>query len=161
MTLYVLNSSLFEAIFGTPAAPICRDDVTIIGQKPDCSSFLVLSSTAYEGLVPQYTIPEGYDFTYCQEWGLTIDDNVLERVKKSIRSNAVEAIIVKTKSGKLFDGDEISQERISRAILTMDEFQIASMKWKLADNTVSEVLREEMAEALLLAGTAQSDLWFI
>ena len=64
----------------------------IIGQKPNCSQFLVLSFQSYEGLNATQTIPEGFDFTYCQEWGLTINEDIVQRVWADIRSKAYGSI---------------------------------------------------------------------
>ena len=52
--------------------------------KTDCSSFLVLSKTNWAdnlGLQLLDSIPdEDWDFTYCQEWGLEVNQTVLDRV---------------------------------------------------------------------------------
>ena len=93
MKLYKLPSSNFELLFGKPRLPGEQTevkpvpDVLIIAQAPDCSSFLVLSKTNYEALEP-FTSYEGYDFTYCQEWGLTINEEVVVRTISDIRKNA-------------------------------------------------------------------------
>lgn len=91
MFLYNLPSSNFQSLFGTPENPTPKDDIYIIAQKPDCSSFLVLSNTAYQELTP-FSGYEGYDFTYCQEWGLTINDEVVHRVWADIRAKAYPSI---------------------------------------------------------------------
>ena len=93
MKLYKLPSSNFELLFGKPRLPGEQTevkpvtDVLIIAQSPDCSSFLVLSKTNYEALEP-FTSYDGYDFTYCQEWGLTINEEVVVRTISDIRKNA-------------------------------------------------------------------------
>ena len=93
MKLYKLPSSIFELLFGKPRLPGQQTevkpvtDVLIIAQAPDCSSFLVLSKTNYEALEP-FTSYDGYDFTYCQEWGLTINEEVVVRTISDIRKNA-------------------------------------------------------------------------
>ena len=93
MKLYKLPSSNFELLFGKPRLPGEQTevkpvpDVLIIAQAPNCSSFLVLSKTNYEALEP-FTSYEGYDFTYCQEWGLTINEEVVVRTISDIRKNA-------------------------------------------------------------------------
>ena len=74
------------------------------------------------------------------------------------RAQAVAAIIVTTASGKQFDGNEEAQTRMARAIaaLTAEETTL----WVLADNTVAPaVTREELREALRLAGAAQTAIW--
>jgi hypothetical protein len=93
MKLYKLPSQNFELLFGKPRLPGEQmeikpvNDVLIIAQSPDCSSFLVLSKTNYEAL-EQFTSYDGYDFTYCQEWGLTINEEVVVRTISDIRKNA-------------------------------------------------------------------------
>lgn len=161
MELYVLESNRFEEMFGTPDAPTPKTDVVLIGQRPDCSGFLVLSDTAYLQLVPQTSVPAGFDFTYCQAWGLTINDDVIARVKKCVRDKRVGEIVVTTSTGKVFDGDETSQVRMTRTVLAMAEFNIQTTTWRMADNSDAVVTRAELVEALLLAGTAQTALWLV
>ena len=161
MELFVLEADRFEEMFGTPDAPAPKTDVVLIGQRPDCSGFLVLSDTEYPQLVPQPSIPAGFDFTYCQAWGLTINDEVIARVKKCVRDKRVSESVVTTSTGKVFDGDETSQVRMTRTILAMSEFGVATTSWRMADNSDAVVTRAELAEALLLAGTAQTSLWFV
>ena len=88
MILCTLNSNQSSALFGTPEARTPKPDVVIIGQTPDCSQFLVLSKTAYPELVPVNEVPAGFDFTYCQQWGLTINAEVVARVIQDLRAKA-------------------------------------------------------------------------
>lgn len=161
MELYVLEADRFEELFGTLDTPTPKADVVLIGQRPDCSGFLVLSDTAYPQLVPQPSVPAGFDFTYRQAWGLTINDEVITRVKKCVRDKRVGEIVVTTSTGKVFDGDETSQVRMTRTVLAMAEFNIQTTTWRMADNSDAVVTRAELVEALLLAGTAQTALWFV
>lgn len=76
------------------------------------------------------------------------------------RKEEVERISVTTASGRVFDGDEISQGRIARAILGMQsQPEGAVVQWVLHDNTVVDVGIPELQEALTLAGLAQTALW--
>lgn len=75
------------------------------------------------------------------------------------RSQLVADIRVTTASGKVFDGDEISQGRMARAILALQGD--AKVVWVLADNTPVEVTRIELTEALALAGAAQAAVWVL
>jgi len=91
MKLYKINAVNCSDYFGTPDDPIDRSYVTIIAQKPDCSAFLFLCKDAQDaqtGLELLSTVPDGFDFTYCQEWGLTINDNVVDRVVLDLRRKA-------------------------------------------------------------------------
>lgn len=87
MTLYVLPAANYSSLFGTPFAPAPKADIDIIAQKPDCSSFLVLSNSAYAQLTPfvHYT---GYVQTFRQSWGLTIDATVVARIIQTLRAEA-------------------------------------------------------------------------
>ena len=82
-----------------------------------------------------------------------------EAIKRE-REAAVRKIIVTTLGGLVFDGDEASQARMSRAYIALqtkpDGF---TTKWVLADNTAVEVTKETLQEALALAGQAQTDIW--
>ncbi|NWA03712.1 hypothetical protein [Pseudomonas gingeri] len=76
---------------------------------------------------------------------------------KETRRLAVAAIVVEV-DGLLFDGNEISQSRMARAILSMDEEEETS--WLLHDNTVASINRATLKAALRSAGIRQSELWF-
>ena len=77
-------------------------------------------------------------------------------VFKREREIAVAAITVEV-DGLVYDGDELSQNRMVRAItaLTGDE----KMHWTLADNTIVQVTQTELKKAIRLAGDIQSSLW--
>jgi len=87
MKLYKLEASNYETFFGTSEEPIKRD-VVRIAQTPNNDAFLYLSKDAQDGLELLDSVPEGFDFTYCQEWGLTIDDDVVDRVIIDLRKKA-------------------------------------------------------------------------
>lgn len=76
---------------------------------------------------------------------------------KEVRTKEVQAIKVTTATGNTFDGDEISQNRMTRVLVGLPEGSTTT--WILADNTVVEVSKQELREALVLAGSAQSELW--
>lgn len=76
---------------------------------------------------------------------------------KAGRAAAVRAIMVTTSSGNTYDGDEISQGRMARAILALPDGQ--TVPWVLHDNTVIEASAAELREALTLAGAEQARLW--
>ena len=88
MKLYKLEASNWETFFGKceEGRPISESDtlidrdVTIIAQKPWCDAFLLLSNTTYDQLELLDTAPSGFDFTYCQDWGLEVNDTVIDRV---------------------------------------------------------------------------------
>lgn len=76
---------------------------------------------------------------------------------KAQRAEAVQNITVTTAAGNTFDGDEVSQGRMARAILALPEGQTVS--WVLHDNTVIDATGLELREALALAGAEQARFW--
>lgn len=76
---------------------------------------------------------------------------------KLARLGQVREIKVTTQSGKEFDGDEDSQNRMSRAISAMNDGD--NTQWVLADNSVVQVSKVELKEALRLAGAAMTTIW--
>lgn len=80
---------------------------------------------------------------------------------KAQRQAAVDAIKVTTQAGNTFDGDEVSQTRMTRAVLAMQSTGAPSVTWVLADNTVIQATVPELTEALALAGAEQARLWVI
>ena len=87
MKLYKLEASNWNTFFGTPEERIERD-VIIIAQTPSCDAFLLLSKDTFDELELLDSVPAGFDFTYCQEWGLTIDDAVVDRVILDLRKKS-------------------------------------------------------------------------
>lgn len=79
---------------------------------------------------------------------------------KTERQAAVDAIVITTSSGRVFDGDEASQGRMARAILGLQgQPDGATVQWVLHDNSVAEIGAGELQEALTLAGLRQTELW--
>ena len=87
MKLYKIEATNWETFFGTPEEKIERD-ITIIAQTPSNDAFLLLSKDTHNSLELLNTVPTGFDFTYCQEWGLTINDAVVDRVILDLRKKA-------------------------------------------------------------------------
>ena len=88
-----------------------------------------------------------------------IDDAALREAEKIQRDITTAEILVTTAAGNVFNGDEISQNRLSRAIMALQLTGTLTTHWVLADNTVAEVGVQELAEALALSGAAQTALW--
>lgn len=95
---------------------------------------------------------------------ITVNQTLLDEINakaaretfKAGRQALVDAIIV-TINGLPFDGDEKSQDRMTRAISVMKDDE--TTLWVLADNTVVMVPKETLVAALRAAGAAQSALW--
>lgn len=78
--------------------------------------------------------------------------------KKQLRTKLVSEIKV-TVNDHVFDGNEESQSRMTRAIQSLVN-PSDKIEWKLADNSITEVTKEELQEALQIALLAQKELWF-
>lgn len=79
---------------------------------------------------------------------------------KDEREALIAGLVVTTGSGRTFDGDELSQGRMARAVLSLQsQPEGATVQWVLSDNTVVGVTGDELNEALTLAGIRQTELW--
>lgn len=76
---------------------------------------------------------------------------------KAKRQAAVDSMVVVTSKGNAFDGHELAQARMARAVMLAVEGE--TTPWILADNTVVLVDKAELQEALRLAGARQTELW--
>ena len=83
---------------------------------------------------------------------------------KSERADAVSKITVEV-DGMTFDGDETAQTRMGRTIAAAValgvDIDTYTQTWVLADNTVAEPTIKQLAQALKLAGEAQTALWTV
>jgi hypothetical protein len=74
---------------GTVTPPKYENLQTIfIGQKPDCTGYLLLSDTVVSEFTQQSSVPEGYDFIFRQEWGLRITEEIIHRVIETLRKES-------------------------------------------------------------------------
>ena len=91
---------------------------------------------------------------------MTDEEKLIEA--KTERAEVVSKIVVDV-DGMQFDGDETSQARMSRAVLLAVVFDrnldATTTKWVLADNTVAYPTIRQLAQALMLAGEEQTDVW--
>ena len=88
-----------------------------------------------------------------------IDDAALREAEKIQRDITTAKILVTTAAGNVFNGDEVSQNRLSRAIMALQLTGTLTTHWVLANNVAVEVGAPELAEALALSGAAQTELW--
>ena len=79
--------------------------------------------------------------------------------KKAQRQAIVDAITVITSTGKVFDGNEDAQSRMSRAIQAAQIASIPSTTWVLANNVPTTVTLAELQEALVLSMQAMGAVW--
>lgn len=75
---------------GEEPTPPKYDDlkVIMIGQRPDCSGYLLLSDEVVDEFTKQTSVPEGYDFIFRQEWGLRITEEIIHRVISTLRAES-------------------------------------------------------------------------
>lgn len=100
-------------------------------------------------------LPDGATLTRPEK---TEEEIAIEKIEKAKneRANIVSQIIVEV-DGMLFDGDETSQDRMARSIVALDLSE--TVQWVLADNTIAQVTKEQLREALRKAGEAQTAIW--
>lgn len=60
--------------------------VIMIGQRPDCTGYLLLTDRVVDEFTQQTSVPEGYDFIFKQEWGLAITEEIIHRVISTLRA---------------------------------------------------------------------------
>lgn len=83
-----------------------------------------------------------------------------EHYAKTVRNAQLLALKITTAAGHEFDADEVSQNRIARAIQTAEIAGLTETQWTIADNSSPLVPLAELREALALAMAAQGALWF-
>lgn len=75
------------------------------------------------------------------------------------KESSVSKLTVTTTSGKIFDGDEKSQDRLLRAVNIANITGELTTIWKLANNEIVVVTLDEIKEALTLASREMSRIW--
>lgn len=83
-------------------------------------------------------------------------ESIALKKAKAERAAEVEAITVEV-DGMVFDGDEMSQARMSVAASSMSDDE--TNVWVLHDNTVVQVTKAQLLQACRLARIAQSSVW--
>lgn len=76
---------------------------------------------------------------------------------KANRQTAVDNIEI-TYNGVIYQGDEISQTRMARAITALTSDTI-SVYWVAKDNSIQELKKSDLQSILFLAGQKQSEIW--
>lgn len=77
---------------------------------------------------------------------------------KRLRAAKVAAITVEV-DGMVFDGDEMAQSRMARAVTAAETAGLDKTVWVLADNTVAEVTKAQLQQALSKAMLAMAEVW--
>ena len=103
------------------------------------------------------------NYTYKVENGGVVktertDEIYLKQISKANRTTLVENIEVEY-NGTIYQGDETSQDRMSRAINGLSD-DTTTISWKAKDNSSQELTRLDLKEILFLAGQEQTRIWF-
>lgn len=87
---------------------------------------------------------------------MRLDIKSAKETHKKNRLQSVSEIIVDV-NGITFNGDEVSQDRMCRALAVLEDRE--TILWTCADNIKRQVTKEHLRRALKLAVTRQSELW--
>lgn len=128
-------------IIGISQGDVVPEGAIIIDSKPE------LKRGKLYKYLDNEIVEYGDDLTY------------LSMSTKLSKIKEVESIIVTTSSGKAFNGDETSQDRMTRAITVSQVTGKTETEWKLADNSIKVITFSELSEALNLASEAMSKIW--
>jgi len=101
------------------------------------------------------TLPEGATFVAPEPTQEELDAQALAQAKAE-RAEAVSKIVVEV-DGMKFDGDETSQGRMARSAVAMNDEE--TITWVLHDNTIAQVSKAQLLQALRLSGEEQTRLW--
>ena len=87
------------------------------------------------------------------------EEEIAAEAREAFKQSRAEVVsnIKVVVNGNVYDGDETSQARMGRAIVAMTADE--TIKWVLADNSTHFATKEELTEALRLAGAEQTRLW--
>lgn len=99
------------------------------------------------------------------DWGkrITVEDKKRQQHDRAFaawkreRQTSVDSITV-TVDGMVFDGNEVSQNRMARVIASVDAME-QTAEWTLANNDVANVTMGQLKQALALATEAQTAIW--
>jgi len=111
-------------------------DVELVEASTEIDGKIVTLTNAAKGLVSQVRDVESLAGT------------------KLVREAATISITVTLNNGIELDGDELSQNRLARALLVIEDDSIIS--WIALDNTIVQLTKADVKEALKLALEAQS-----
>lgn len=154
---YPIDWNTFQARFPNVSFPavVTSDDLPedyVVVEDAEVPAYNAMTETYAEGM------PVLSGEHYVRTWLVVpLPPEVVLTLAKVARIAEVEALTVTTASGKVFDGDEKAQDRMTRAISSLDD--VETTKWILANNDVVFVTKAELKEALRLAGAAMTEIW--
>ena len=90
----------------------------------------------------------------------TLDDVKEQKINdlKATRNQKTDAIVVTLDSGTVLNGDEASQDRMSRAIAVLPD-DITAVDWIDYNNATVQLTKPDLQEALQKAGQAQTNIF--
>lgn len=109
---------------------------------------------------PAATVPIDWSQQVTPAMRDTMAAQAARDIEKRERQEATNAILVTTVTGLVFQGNEISQSRMTHVLAAYaEELPDATVDWILADNSVANVTLAELDEALRLSVDAQNAIW--
>lgn len=78
---------------------------------------------------------------------------------KELKESRVSSLLITSSAGNVFNGDELSQNRILKTLTVMGLTGQSKNMWKLANNSIVEVSKEELEEVLILAHAEMDSIW--
>ena len=121
-----------------------------LGDIPENLTFLARPSKAHDWDGKQWVLNQAKQSELDAQEKAIADAQLLEQ-KRAEKQAALDSIIVVTKSGKSFDGNETARVNMLSAITASEISGQAEAGWKLADNTLAMVNVSEIKEALALS----------
>lgn len=115
----------------------------------------VVSEAEYETREVEVTVRKFQIVAIPEPTQEELAEQALMQAKRE-RSEAVANIVVEV-DGMKFDGDETSQGRMARSAVAMTDEE--TITWVLHDNTIAQVTKAQLLQALRLAGEEQTRLW--
>ena len=121
-----------------------------LGDIPENLTFLARPSKAHDWDGKQWVLNQAKQTELDAQEKAIADAQLLEQ-KRAEKRAALDSIIVVTKSGKSFDGNETARVNMLSAITASEISGQTEAGWKLADNTLAMVNVSEIKEALALS----------
>lgn len=121
-----------------------------LGDIPENLTFLARPSKAHDWDGKQWVLNQAKQTELDAQEKAIADAQLLEQ-KRAEKRAALDSIIVVTKSGKSFDGNEAARVNMLSAITASEISGQTEAGWKLADNTLAMVNVSEIKEALALS----------
>lgn len=160
MKILVWNALASSNIFGTMEEPKTTSIIPI-AHTQDASEYIGISLDDNVELPTGVMFvtdiePEKYYFFYSPIDGYWLTRDLIGLALKKMRQIELDKLMVNV-NGFDLDANEAAQNRMSRAIISMNDDDIIT--WKGFHNTFGSLTKSELQEALKLAGIKQTELW--